>query len=100
MSYKKLVRDKIPEILKAKGIKSINHIADDREFEEALLDKLQEEVTEFIEDPCEEEMADIMEVIYAILKQKKYHFNDIEKLRRKKAKEKGAFCKRIIANVE
>ncbi len=100
MSYTNLGRDKIPEIIKAKGINPINHIAGDDEFESALMDKLQEEVKEFIEDPCKEEMADIMEVIYAILKQKQYSFDDIEKVRRKKADERGAFNKRIIAHIE
>lgn len=100
MPYTKLVRDKIPEIIRARGINQVNHIADDNEFENALLDKLQEEVKEFVEDPCKEEMADIMEVIYAILKQKKYDFNDIEEVRKKKEEERGAFDKRIIAHIE
>ncbi len=95
--YYKLVRDKIPELIKAQGINPINHIADDKEYESALMDKLKEEVEEFIEDPCKEEMADIMEVIYAILKQKGYSFEDIEKVREKKKGERGGFEKKIIA---
>ncbi len=93
MSYYKLVRDKIPEIIKAKGIKPINHVAGDEEFENALMEKLREEVEEFIEDPSKEEMADIMEVIYAILEQKKYSFEEIEEVRKEKAQERGAFIK-------
>ena len=96
MAYYKLVRDKIPEIIKAKGINPINHIADDEEFESALLNKLREEVEEFIEDPCKEEMADIMEVIYAILEQRQFNFKDIEKVRKKKVEERGSFEKKII----
>lgn len=100
MSYYKLVRDKIPEIIEKKGIKPVNHIADDDEFKKALMKKLKEEVKEFIEDPSQEEMADIMEVIYAILEQRGYSFEDIEKVREKKKREKGAFKKRIIAFIE
>ena len=100
MSYYKLVRDKIPEIIKAKGVEPTNHIADEEEYESALMDKLKEEVQEFVEDPCKEEMADIMEVIYAILKQKKYDLDDIEKVRKEKAEERGAFEKRIIAFIK
>ncbi|MCK4745314.1 nucleoside triphosphate pyrophosphohydrolase [Candidatus Parcubacteria bacterium] len=100
MSYYKLVRDKIPEIIEAKGINSISHIADNEEYESALMDKLKEEVAEFIEDPCKEEMADIMEVIYAILKQKQFSFNDIEVVRKKKTKERGAFEKKVIAFIK
>ncbi|MCD4694503.1 nucleoside triphosphate pyrophosphohydrolase [bacterium] len=100
MLYYKLVRDKIPEIIKKKGIEPVNHIADNEEFEKALMEKLREEVEEFIEEPCREEMADIMEVIYAILEKKKYSFEEIEKVRKKKAKERGAFKKRIIAFIK
>lgn len=45
-------------------------------------------------------MADIIKVICAILKQKQYDFKDVEKVRKKKAKEKGALDKRIIAHIE
>lgn len=100
MPYYKLVRDKIPEIVKAKGINPINHTADDKEFFNALLEKLREEVEEFIEDPSQEEMADIMEVVYAILKEKGYKFDEIEKARKKKADERGGFEKKIIAYIE
>lgn len=100
MPYYKLVRDKIPEIVKAKGINPTNHIADDKEFFNALLEKLREEVEEFIQEPSQEEMADIMEVVYAILKQKGYSFNEIEEVRKKKADERGNFEKKIIAYIE
>lgn len=100
MAYYKLVRDRIPEILKKKGINPINHTAkDEEEFEYMLLAKLREETNEFIEAPCLEEMADIMEVIYTILKQKNMDFADVERVRRKKAKERGGFRDRIIAFV-
>lgn len=100
MPYTKLVRDKIPEIIKAKGINPINHIADEEEYGRALLDKLKEEVEEFIKDPCREEMADIMEVIYAILEYKNYSFDEVDRVRRKKLEERGGFKKRIIAHID
>ena len=100
MSYYKLVRDRIPEIIEAQGRESVNHIADDEEFQKALMNKLREEVEEFIEEPCREEMADIMEVIYAILKNQEFTFEEIEEVRKKKAKERGVFDKKIIAFIE
>ena len=100
MSYTKLVRDKIPEIIKAKGINPVNHIAEEREYEKALLEKLKEEVSEFIEDQNKEEMADVMEVIYAILEQKGFTFREVEEVRMKKLEERGGFKKRIIAHID
>jgi predicted house-cleaning noncanonical NTP pyrophosphatase (MazG superfamily) len=66
MEYNKLVRDKIPDIITARGEKAITHIAEDKAFEEALTAKLQEEVAEFLEKPSVEEAADVLEVIQAI----------------------------------
>jgi len=66
MKYNKLVRDKIPEIIKDNGNIPITHIASNEEYKEKLKTKLKEEVNEFLEESNKEELADILEVIYAI----------------------------------
>lgn len=89
----KLVRDNIPRILKKKGENPAYHVAEGDDYWEYLLDKLQEEVYDFIEHPIEEELADIIEVIETI---KKERFPKVEHTVERKRKEKGAFTKRYI----
>jgi predicted house-cleaning noncanonical NTP pyrophosphatase (MazG superfamily) len=96
MRYNKLVRDKIPLILNKKGIKTSTHIADDEEYWQKLKEKLEEEVDEFLEKSTEEEMADILEVINAIVELKKMDKEKLELLRKKKASERGGFKRKII----
>ena len=92
--YNKLVRDKIPELLGRKGVSYQKRIASEDEYKIALLKKLKEEIKEFNEDNSPEELADVIEVILALKKLKEYR--DTEKIRIKKAKERGTFKKRII----
>lgn len=101
----KLVRDKIPEILSAKGIKAETRIiTNNQEYLSALCDKLLEEVTEFInvstaqdDDHIKEELADVLEVINAICKLKEYDLDTIEEIREKKQLERGGFEERIFS---
>lgn len=94
--YDKLVRDKIPQVLEAKGIKSVTRTVTDEEFFERLLIKLREEVEEFVKDVNEEELADIIEVLNAIIETKGFTNESIEEIRLKKLKEKGGFNSKII----
>jgi predicted house-cleaning noncanonical NTP pyrophosphatase (MazG superfamily) len=95
--YNKLVRDKIPEIIKKSGGKaSFSYIKDDQEYLRALLGKDIEESKELRENPCLEELADKLEVLYAIGGALGLSPEDIEKARLKKKKERGGFKKRIF----
>lgn len=96
MIYNKLVRDKIPEIIKNSDERPITHIADDNEYEQALFIKLQEEVDEFLENTSVEEAADIFEVLRAICSLKKIDISQLELVRQQKAEKRGGFKERII----
>ena len=100
--YNKLVRDKIPEnIDKMEGRKSNYKILEDKEYIEELDKKLFEEAHEFIEEHSVEELADLMEVIYTIMKINNISMNDVENARKIKRDKKGVFNNKIyLINVE
>jgi len=94
--YNKLVRDKIPEYIKNHGVIPITHIAEDEEYWQKLKEKLLEEVQEFNEDETLEELADILEVIDAIVAYKQFSPQEIRDTKEKKASKRGTFKDRII----
>lgn len=95
-TFNKLVRDKIPEIIKANGEVPITRVLGDEEFMHELNKKLQEEVQEYLADENIEELADILEVMHGILASKKKTFLELEGLRKQKAQERGGFEKRVF----
>jgi len=96
MKYNKLVRDKIPEIIKKNNQTPITHIADNEEYWNKLKEKLKEEISEFLEDSNKEELADILEVVYAIRDHLNITKDELEKIRKGKTDKRGAFKKKII----
>jgi len=94
--YNKLVRDKIPEIIAAKGGVSKTHIASEAEYMQKLEEKLGEEVAEYLESKNPEELADICEVVYALGELRSLSPSELEALRKKKVDERGGFMKKII----
>ena len=93
--YNKLVRDKIPEIIMQQGNTPKVATLTDAEYFTALNQKLTEEVAEYLEDYSIEELADIMEVVYAIAKHRGLSREELEKLRFDKRNNRGAFDKKI-----
>lgn len=98
--YNKLVRDRIPEIIQKSG-KDCNCITLEYEtYVSELKEKLREEVEEYNQAAGDaeavEELADILEVIHALAKIHKILPEDLEKVRAKKAEERGAFRDRTF----
>ena len=97
MSQGKLVRDKIPQIIRSKGLEPIVYVAGAEECGARLRDKLTEEVDEFLaSDNDPEELADILEVVYALAEHVGTGRQQLEKMRAAKAEERGGFADRII----
>ncbi|MBQ7307197.1 MAG: nucleoside triphosphate pyrophosphohydrolase [Clostridia bacterium] len=94
--YNKLVRDKIPEIIQKKGNTCIFKILNDDECLEMLNKKLQEELKEYLESGDIEELADLEEVLRAILDIKKFSYSDFEEIRKQKVEKRGAFKNKIF----
>lgn len=94
--YNKLIRDRIPEIVEAKGSKAIVEILDAESYGKYLDIKLGEELKEYLEDGSVEELADLVEVVYALLEVKGVTLEEFEKIRTAKAEERGAFKKRLL----
>lgn len=96
MSFNKLVRDKIPEIIRNEGRECKYRILSDEDYYRELKIKLNEEVKEFQDSEEVEELADILEVIYSLAKAKKYSEEELNAIRKNKADKRGAFDKKIF----
>ncbi|MBN1330633.1 MAG: nucleoside triphosphate pyrophosphohydrolase [Candidatus Heimdallarchaeota archaeon] len=95
--FDKLVRDKIPEIIKNDGkIVELRVAKNDEEFMQYLSKKLVEEASEYSKDHDINELIDILEVLLEIAKVKNTTFNELNALRHKKKLERGGFSKKII----
>ena len=94
--YNKLVRDKIPEIIESDGKICKTEILSDEEYLKMLDAKLDEELAEYHKDQNIEELADLIEVIYAAAKARGYSVDELEKVRVKKAEERGGFGEKVF----
>ena len=94
--YNKLVRDRIPEIIESSGKNCVTEILSDADYLELLDAKLDEELAEYHKDQNVEELADLLEVIYAAAKARGDTLEQLEVVRAEKASKRGAFEKKIL----
>lgn len=95
IEYNKLIRDKIPEIITSSGKQCIVETINETEYIEALDAKLNEELAEYQADNSLEELADLLEVMYAVIKARGYSIEELENIRKEKAEKRGGFEKRL-----
>ena len=91
----KLVRDKIPQIIEASGETPLTRILEQDEYLACLETKLDEEVGEFHESKSPEELADILEVVYALAEARGCSRERLMEVYEKKNAARGGFKKRI-----
>jgi predicted house-cleaning noncanonical NTP pyrophosphatase (MazG superfamily) len=96
ISYNKLVRDRIPEIIQADGHKAVTRILDEDSYRAALLEKLAQEAQQAPVEQLGTELADVLEVLQAITQAHGLTWNEILSIAARKRTERGAFDNRIF----
>lgn len=96
IKYSKLVRDHIPEIIEASGKSCVTEILSDEDYLRMIDAKLDEELAEYHKGQNVEELADLIEVIYAAAIARGYTIEQLENVRAEKAEKRGSFQKKIL----
>ena len=96
IKYDKLVRDKIPEIIGKSGKTCECVVLSDEDYMDYLNKKLLEEANEYEESSAVEELADLEEVLRAILVAKGVTYEEFEAIRKRKAEERGSFERKLL----
>jgi len=95
--FEKLVRDRIPEIIQKSGGQPVTRIlTEDAEYLQALEQKLDEETGEFHESKSLEELADLLEVIYALTEATGHSREELQEAFDAKHRSRGGFSQRIF----
>jgi len=94
--FNKLVRDKIPDMIRQQGETASIEILSDNEYLAELDKKLSEEIEEYQESKELEELADVLEVIYAICAARGYSADELHKMREEKLNRRGGFSGKIF----
>lgn len=99
-TYNKLIRDRIPKIIKHNGKTPITRILNEKEYIEEIGKKIEEELTEYLEAEAKEhkveELADLLELINTLAQHEGVTLEDVEKVRKQKAGKRGGFQERIF----
>lgn len=96
IKYNKLIRDRIPEIIEASGKKAVVEKVEGEKLLDLLNKKLFEELKEYEESGEVEELADLVEVVQAILDYKEVSIEEFNKMREKKNVTRGAFKEGLL----
>lgn len=96
----KLVRDRIPDLITEPGLAVVVETLDRHHHIAALKAKLKEEADEVMtaktRDEIMEEMADVREVMEALMRMLAINHHEIDQIKRKKSLRKGGFERGIF----
>ena len=96
IQHNKLVRDLIPEIIQTAGKTCVTEVLSDEAYLRMIDAKLDEELAEYHKDQNIEELADLIEVIYAATRARGYTLEQLEAVRAEKVAKRGSFEKRLL----
>ena len=86
----------MPDQIAKNNLSVMYSFADEKDCKLYLERKLVEEVTEYLESNSPEELADILEVVFALAETKEISEKQLMKIRKSKRKKNGAFKNGII----
>ncbi|QSO55437.1 nucleoside triphosphate pyrophosphohydrolase [Alicyclobacillus curvatus] len=96
ITYNKLVRDRIPDIIKQNGEQCVVRVLDDDEYLAMLNVKLGEELKEYLESGDVEELADLAEVMWAVVEAQGLSKEQFDEIRLTKREKRGGFKDRLL----
>ncbi|PGU01354.1 MULTISPECIES: nucleoside triphosphate pyrophosphohydrolase [Bacillus cereus group] len=99
-TYNKLIRNKIPQIIKANGKTPTTRTLSEEEYIKEICKKTEEELIEYLEAKTKpdklEELSDLLELINALAEHEGTTLEEINNIREKKAEERGGFSDRVF----
>ncbi len=94
--FNKLIRDKVPDLIKKQGKSCNTKVLNETEYLRYLNLKLKEEMDEYYESQNPDDLADVVEVIYALLKFREISLEEFETIRKTKLETNGGFDGRVL----
>ena len=95
ITYNKLIRDRIPEIIEASGksfeVRKLADVAYKTSLRNKLLEEGQEVLKASDKESLVEELADVLEVFEAVLKAEGLSLNEVKDVQLAKREERGGF---------
>lgn len=97
--YQKLVRDRIPDIIRQQGETPVTRTLSETEYLTCLHDKLREELAEYLQAPSKEEalmeFCDLCEVLAAVAEARHFSKAEVTRGRAEKCRKNGGFQQKI-----